>query len=53
MLNSDGHEELEDTKRESISRRWTDNTMAEIKRTKEQTTGYKTLHTKLEQHESH
>ena len=39
----------------SVSHRRTDNTMAKRKRTKEQTTIYKTLHRKLkiEQHETH
>ena len=32
---------------ESVNRRRTDNTMAKRKRTKGQTTNYKTLHTKL------
>jgi hypothetical protein len=34
-------------KSESVNRRRTDNTMTKIKRTKEQTTIYKTLHRKL------
>jgi hypothetical protein len=40
---------------ESIYRRRTDNTMAKRKRTRGQTTIYKTLHTnlKIEQHEPH
>jgi hypothetical protein len=48
-------EEFEDTVKESVNRRRTDNTMAKRERTKEQTTINKTLHRKLEidQHEPH
>jgi len=43
-------EEFGDTKKgksESVNRSWTDNTMVKGKRTKGQTTIYKTLHKKL------